>query len=174
MVGKFKPGPFFVRPGALHTRPVVTLDTTRDGTAEWQSDGREDFTEVVVFGSRPTNFYQFAGTLGTRADTRPRPPPVSALEGYSSPPPRGTRSLTQAFLESETIDNVDGDVLAAIYNPKHPPFFQRLLEAHPTKTCAFFMAHRVGAVPQIDSPEKWRSSIATAGEWTTASGISNT
>src|SRR5260370_8771031 len=59
--------------------------------------------------------------------------------------------MTQAFLESETIDNVDADVLAAIYNPQHPPFFNAYMHGTPHKDLRFFVRARVGAIPQIDS-----------------------
>jgi hypothetical protein len=62
--------------------------------------------------------------------------------------------LTQAFLESESIDNVDADVLAAIYNPKHPPFFNAYMRGTPHKDLRFFLRTRVGALPQIDSSEE--------------------
>src|SRR5438046_8639754 len=62
--------------------------------------------------------------------------------------------MTEAFLESDTIDNVDADVLAAIYNPKHPPFFNAYMHGTPHKDLRFFLRNRVGAIPQMDSPEE--------------------
>src|SRR6266446_5247199 len=59
-----------------------------------------------------------------------------------------------SLLESETIDNVDADVLASIYNPKHPPFFNAYMHGTPHKDLRFFWRTRVGAIPQIDSPEE--------------------
>lgn len=48
--------------------------------------------------------------------------------------------LTQAFLESESIDNVDADVLAAIYNSKHPSFFNAYMHGRLSKTFVFSCA----------------------------------
>src|SRR5260370_9146510 len=45
--------------------------------------------------------------------------------------------LTQAFLVTETIDNVVADVLAAIYNPTHPPFFIAYILRAPHKNLRF-------------------------------------
>ena len=58
------------------------------------------------------------------------------------------------MLEGDTIDNVDADVLAAIYNPKHPPFFNAYMHGTPHKDLRFFIRNRVGAVPQLDTPEE--------------------
>jgi len=62
--------------------------------------------------------------------------------------------MTEAFLESDTIDNVDADVLAAIYNSKHPSFFNAYMHGTPHKDLRFFLRTRVGAIPQMDSPEE--------------------
>ena len=62
--------------------------------------------------------------------------------------------FTQAILEGETIDNVDADVLAAVYNPKHPPFINAYMHGSPRKDLRFFVRTRVGAVPQLDSSEE--------------------
>ncbi len=61
---------------------------------------------------------------------------------------------TQALLENESIDNVDADVLAAVYNPAHPPFFNAYMRGSPHKDLRFFVRERVGALPQMDSPEE--------------------
>src|SRR6267378_3827155 len=154
MVGKFQTGAVFVGRGHFTLRPVVTLDTNEMVRRSGSPTAEEDFTEVV-FRFSPDQFSQFAGTLGTRADT-----PAEAATAFQHwkdkvrhrhEVPEG---LTQAFLESETIDNVDGDVLAAIYNSKHPPFFNAYMHGAPHKDLRFFLRTRVGAIPQIDSPEE--------------------
>ncbi|HET9994265.1 MAG TPA: M1 family aminopeptidase, partial [Candidatus Acidoferrum sp.] len=48
----------------------------------------------------------------------------------------------------------DADVLAAVYNPKHPPFFSAYMHGAPHKDLRFFVRARVGALPQMDSPEE--------------------
>src|SRR5260370_23691346 len=52
------------------------------------------------------------------------------------------------------IDNVDAYLLAAIYNTKHPPFFNAYMVGAPHKDLRFFVRTRVGAVPQMDSSEE--------------------
>jgi len=75
--------------------------------------------------------------------------------------------LTQAFLESETIDNVDADVLTAIYNSKHPPFFQRLHARDTSQRPAFFMRMRVAPFRNRFARGSGAGSNCNGGEWTT-------
>src|SRR5438093_1183370 len=76
-------------------------------------------------------------------------------ENFTLPIDVGTFALksgTITFLA--TIDNVDADVLAAIYNSKHPSFFNAYMHGTPHKDLRFFLRTRVGAIPQMDSPEE--------------------
>ena len=71
---------------------------------------------------------------------------------------RKTREVAQSFTEyllhGETMDNVDADLLAAVYNPDHPPFVNAYIHGRNHKDMRFFMRTRVGALPQLDSPEE--------------------
>jgi hypothetical protein len=69
---------------------------------------------------------------------------------------RSERALgfTQFLLQGETMDNVDADQLAAFYNPSHPEFFNAYLRGAKHKDLRFFVRARVGALPQLDSPEE--------------------
>src|SRR4029077_2550043 len=62
--------------------------------------------------------------------------------------------FTQFLLEGETMDNVDADLTAALYNPLHPEFFSAYLRGTKHKNLRFFVRARVGALPQLDSPEE--------------------
>jgi Peptidase family M1 domain/Carboxypeptidase regulatory-like domain len=154
LVNKFETGAVFVGQGHFTLKPIATLDTKEMERRAGSSTAEEDFTEAV-FRFSPDQFPQFAATFGSRADT-----PAEASTAFQHwkdkvrhrhEIPEG---LTQAILESETIDNVDADVLAAIYNPKHPPFFNAYMRGTPHKDLRFFLRTRVGAIPQLDSPEE--------------------
>src|SRR5947208_5479 len=154
MVNKSKTGAIFVGQGHFTLKPLATLDTNEMARRAGGPTAEEDFTEVV-FRFSPDKFSQFAATLGTRADT-----PTEAASAFQRwkdkvrhrhEVPEG---LTEAFLESDTIDNVDADVLAAIYNPKHHSFFNAYMHGTPHKDLRFFLRNRVGAIPQMDSPEE--------------------
>jgi hypothetical protein len=62
--------------------------------------------------------------------------------------------FTQYLLEGETMDNVDADLLSAVYNGSHPEFFNAYLRGKKHKDLRFFVRARVGALPQLDSPEE--------------------
>src|SRR6266478_1548676 len=153
-VNKFQTGAVFVGHGHFTLKPLSALDTTEMVRRAGSPTAEEDFTEVV-FRFSPDQFSQFTAVLGTRADT-----PTEASSAFEHWKERVRHrhdlpeGLTQAFLESEMIDNVDADVLAAIYNPKHPPFFNAYMHGSPHKDLRFFVRARVGALPQFDSPEE--------------------
>jgi hypothetical protein len=52
------------------------------------------------------------------------------------------------------MDNVDADLLAAVYNAAHPEFFNAYLRGNKHKDLRFFLRTLVGALPQLDSPEE--------------------
>jgi hypothetical protein len=154
LVNKFETGAVFVGQGHFTLKPLTTLDTSEMVRRTGSPAAEEDFTEVI-FRFTPDQFPQFAAALGPKENTPAEA--ATALQHckdklrHRHELPEG---LTQAFLESESIDNVDADVLAAIYNPKHPPFFNAYMHGTPHKDLRFFVRTRVGAIPQIDSPEE--------------------
>src|SRR5437660_232384 len=153
-VNKFQTGAVFIGQGHFTLKPLTGIDTNEMVRRAGSPAAEEDFTEAVYRFS-PDQYSQLAGTLATKADTPPDA--ANALQHWKDKVrhrhevPEG---LTEAFLESETIDNVDADVLAAVYNPKHPPFFNVYMHGSPHKDLRFFMRTRVGAIPQLDSPEE--------------------
>jgi hypothetical protein len=147
-------GAIFVGQGHFSLKPLGNLDTTELIRRNGSATAEEDFSEVV-FRFTPDQFSLFKPTLTTKADT-----PASAQQAFQHWKenvrhrhefPEG---LTQGFFESETIDNVDADVLAAIYNRQHPSFFNSYMHGTPHKDLRFYLRARVGALPQIDSPEE--------------------
>ena len=153
-VNKFQTGAVFVGHGHFTLKPLSALDTTEMVRRAGSPTAEEDFTEVV-FRFSPDQFSQFAGVLGHKTDT---PSEASTAFQHWKDKVRHRHEfpegLTQALLESESIDNVDADVLASIYNPKHPPFLNAYMHGTPHKDLRFFLRTRVGAIPQIDSPEE--------------------
>jgi hypothetical protein len=154
LVNRFETGAVFVGQGHFTLKPLATIDIAEMTRRSGSPTAEEDFTEAV-FRFTPGEYPLFAGVLGSRTDT-----PAEAATAFQHwkeklrhrhEIPEG---LTQAFLESETIDNVDADVLASIYNPKHPPFFNAYMHGSPHKDLRFFVRARVGALPQFDSPEE--------------------
>lgn len=154
LVNNLETGVIFVGQGHFSLKPLANIDTSEMVRRAGGPTAEEDFTEVV-FRFTPGEYPKFAAALGAKTDT-----PTEAATVFQHWKDRVRHrhevpeGLTQAFLESESIDNVDADVLAAIYNPKHPPFFNAYMRGTPHKDLRFFLRTRVGALPQIDSSEE--------------------
>ena len=154
LVNNVETGAIFVGQGHFTLKPLVALDVREMTRRTGNPTAEEDFT-TVVFRFTGGELKEFAATLGTKVDTPSDVAP--AFQDWKNrvrqrhEVPEG---LTQALLEDETIDNVDADVLAAVYNPKHPPFFNAYMHGSPHKDLRFFIRARVGAIPQMDSPEE--------------------
>jgi Peptidase family M1 domain/Carboxypeptidase regulatory-like domain len=154
LVDNLETGVIFLGQGHFTLKPLTAIDASELARRTRSSTAEEDFTEVV-FRFTPDQFPQFAAALGAKVPTPPEA--ASAFQRWKEKVrhrheiPEG---LTQAFLESDSIDNVDADVLAAVYNPKHPPFFNAYMHGTPHKDLRFFLRTRGGAIPQIDSPEE--------------------
>jgi len=153
-VNKFETGAIFIGQGHFTLKPLTTLDTSEMVRRSGSPTAEEEFSEAV-FRFTPDQFPQFGAALGPQTDT---PAQASAAFQHWKEKLRHRHEvpegLTQGLLENETIDNVDADLLAALYNPKHPPFFNAYMRGSPHKDLRFFVRVRVGAIPQIDSPEE--------------------
>ena len=147
-------GAIFVGRGHFSLKPQGNVDTTELIRRNGSATAEEDFSEVV-FRFTPDQFSVFKPTLTAKTDT-----PAQAQEAFQHWKEKVRHrhefpeGLTQGFFESETIDNVDADVLAAIYNRQHPSFFNSYMHGAPHKDLRFYLRARVGALPQIDSPEE--------------------
>jgi len=147
-------GAIFVGEGHFALKPVMHMDMKelerRTGSAEFG----EDFTEVVFRFTREA-WLKFALGLGAKVST-PTEPAVALNRWRERMRERRERPIgfTQYLLQGETMDNVDADLLAALYNPSHPPFFNAYIRGKKRKDLRFFVRARVGALPQLDSPEE--------------------
>ena len=154
-VNRFVTGAIFVGQGHFTLKPLDPINTHELLRRSGSPVVEEDFTEVV-FRFSGSEFPQFAAAF--LAQTQTPPEVVAALQRWKNKI-RQRREIpegfTQSILQGETIDNVDADVLAAVYNPaKHPPFLNAYMHGSPHQDLRFFMRNRVGAVPQMDSPEE--------------------
>ena len=154
LVNKYKTGAVFVGQGHFTLKPIDAIDTHEMIRRTGNPTAEEEFTEVV-FRFTGDQYPQFAGALGEKTET---PHEAAAAFQHWKDKVRHRHEIpegfTQAILQGETIDNVDADLLAAIYNPKHPPFFNAYMHGTPDKDLRFFIRLRVGALPQMESPEE--------------------
>ena len=153
-VNGYVTGAVFVGQGHFVLKPVGRLDTQEMIRRSGSEIAEEDFT-AAVFRFSGGVYQQFSGVTTNKADT---PPEAATAFEHLQKKLRHRHeipeSFTQAILEGETIDNVDADVLAGVYNPKHPPFLNAYMTGSPHKDLRFFVRMRTGAIPQLDSPEE--------------------
>ena len=153
-VNGMETGAVFIGEGHFTLKPVMSIDTQEMIRRSGHETAEEDFTEVV---------FRYSSTLGeqfAKIKTTPVDPP-GPQDGAFARWKAKTRlrhevpdGFTDAILQDETMDNVDADVLAAVYNPKHPGFINAYMTGTPHKDLRFFIRARSGAIPQVDSPEE--------------------
>jgi len=147
-------GAVFVGQAHFSLKPQARPDVAEMERRSGHATTEEEFT-TAVFRFTGRVYQQLKATLITKKDA---PAEASVVFQHWKEKLRHRREVpegfTQEILEQETIDNVDADVLAAIYNPKHPQFFNAYMAGSPHKDLRFFVRLRVGAVPQLDSPEE--------------------
>ena len=156
MVDNLETGAVFVGHGHFTLHTILPSDarelTRRTGSATFE----EDFSEVV-FRFTPNQYSRFAGTLIAKTPT-PREAEAAFQRWKDKVRHRHEvpQGLTDSLFEGETMDNVDADVLAAVYNPAHPPFINAYMRGEKHKDLRFLIRTRVGALSAsfLDSPEE--------------------
>jgi len=147
-------GAVFVGNGHFNFKPATAFDARELNRRTGANEVNEEFTEAVFRFTGENRLKLLAG-VGTQSE--PAPEAGVAFNHWKermrqrSEVPVG---FSQYLLQGETMDNVDADMLAAIYNPQHPEFFNAYLHGRKHKDLRFFLRTRVGALPQINSPEE--------------------
>jgi hypothetical protein len=147
-------GAIFIGEGHFNLKPVTQLDTHELNRRIGADEVNEDFTEAVFrfTGSGRINLLR-----GLGAQVEPASEAAVVLKNWREKMrQRNERplSFTEYLLHGETMDNVDADILSVVYNKAHPEFFNAYLRGRKHKDLRFFIRARVGALPQLDSPEE--------------------
>ena len=154
VVNRFVTGVVFVGQGHFKLTPPPGIDTRELERRTGSSVFEEDFTEAV-FRFTGNQFSRFSSSLTAMTET---PPDAGAAFQRWKDRVRKRHEIpegfTQAIFEGETIDNVDADLLGAIYNPDHPAFINAYIRGTKHKDLRFFIRARLGALPQMESPEE--------------------
>jgi len=148
-------GAIFVGEGHFNLKTVTALDAHELSRRTGSEEVNEDFTEAIFRFTRG-EWPKFLPGLGAHAGSTP-PEALAAFNHWKEKlRHRSERPLgfTEFLLGGETMDNVDADLLAAFYNPKHPDFLNAYIRGTKHKDLRFFVRARVGALPQMDSPEE--------------------
>lgn len=147
-------GAIFIGEGHFNLRAVTVIDAHELARRTGAAEVNEDFTEVVFRFTGEASL-KFRPGLGDRLET---PAEATGVFNHWKETMRRRREEAQSFteylLQGETMDNVDADLLAAVYNGSHPEFFNAYLRGKKHKDLRFFVRTRVGALPQLDSPEE--------------------
>jgi Peptidase family M1 domain/Carboxypeptidase regulatory-like domain len=153
-VNNFQTGAIFVGKGHFTLKPVLPIDAQELQRRAGSETAEEDFT-AVVFRFSP-GAYSFFAKLITQPVDRPAEAETAFKNWQAKVRSRheNPEGMTQGLLEGPTIDNVDADVLATVYNPKHPAFLNAYMTGSPHKDLRYFIRQRTGAIPQWDSPEE--------------------
>lgn len=147
-------GAIFIGEGHFNLKPVIALDARELSRRTGAAEANEDFTEAVFRFTGEARLRFFAG-IGRQ--TEPASEAASVLNHWRERMRQRREEalgFTQYLLQGETMDNVDADLLAAVYNSSHPEFFNAYLRGKKHKDLRFFLRTRVGALPQLDSPEE--------------------
>ncbi len=147
-------GAIFIGEGHFSLQPATPLDAHELRRRTGAEEFKEDFSDVVLRFTGEARL-KFMPGLGDRTESASEA--AAVLRNWRERMRQRREQpvgFTQYLLQGETMDNVDADVLAAIYNPAHPEFFNAYLRGRKHKDLRFFVRHRVGAVPQLNSPEE--------------------
>jgi Peptidase family M1 domain/Carboxypeptidase regulatory-like domain len=147
-------GAIFIGEGHFNLKPILALDSAELKRRAGAAEVDEDFTEVVFRFTEELHRSLIAG-LGSQAET-----PADALTAFSHWKEKMRKrredpsGFSEYLLHGETMDNVDADLLAAVYNPSHPQFENAYIHGKKHNDFRFFVRRKVGALPQLDSPEE--------------------
>jgi hypothetical protein len=147
-------GAIFIGEGHFNLRAATALDAAELKRRSGTSEVDEDFSEVV-FRFTGEERLEFLRGMKEKVDT---PGDAASIFDHWKEKVRKRREAAQGFTEyllhGEDMDNVDADLLAAVYNQSHPPFVNAYIRGKKHKDLRFFVRTRVGALPQLDSPEE--------------------
>jgi hypothetical protein len=147
-------GAIFVGDGHFHLKPATPINTRELSRRIGADEVDEDFSEVVF---RFTGEVRLNFLSGIKGQTETPAEAANAFKRWREKVRQRREpalGFSEQLLQGEDMDNVDADILAAIYNRSHPAFFNAYIHGKKHKDLRFFVRARVGAVPQIDSSEE--------------------
>jgi Peptidase family M1 domain/Carboxypeptidase regulatory-like domain len=145
-------GAIFQGDGHFQLKPITPLERASIQRYIKQDQVDEDFEEVVF---RFTDNTQRAFLQGVKNKTQASDT-AGVLQRYDAKARHRReepQSMVEYLLNGEYMDNIDADVLQAIYNPNHPTFFAAYIRGRKYHDLRF-IDRFTGAIPQILSPEE--------------------
>ena len=145
-------GAIFQGDGHFLLKPATPLERASIQRYTKQDQVDEDFDEVVF---RFTDNTQRAFLQGVKNKTQASDT-AGAVQRYDAKARHRReepQSMVEYLLNGEYMDNIEADVLQAIYNPNHPTFFAAYIRGRKYHDLRF-IDRFTGAIPQILSPEE--------------------
>lgn len=147
-------GAIFLGEGHFTLKPVTEIDRKELMRRIHAGQVDEDFSEIVFRFTGEASRSFLAGSRGVTA--MPAGAAAALLRWQQKVRQRREMPLgfSEYLLNGDDMDNVDAEILAALYNPARPPFFSACIHGARHKDLRFLLKARGGAVPQLDSPEE--------------------
>jgi hypothetical protein len=147
-------GAIFMGTGHFTLKPVTRLAQAEIRRRLKTDQVEEDFTEVVFrYTGAPARMLLAAGKNSAATPEES----AKVFERWRESM-RQRREVPLGFseelLHGDSMENVDAEVLAALYNPNRPGFFDAYMRGTKHKDLRFRFHPRGGAIPELDSPEE--------------------
>jgi hypothetical protein len=142
----------FIGEGQIAITPPVPWELAHLKLLTGQESLSENFDRAVVFFT-DKSYEQIKANARQQAVP---PAAVNALKDMRDrlrTRPTSIRSMTEALLNDETVDNIEADTLADLYNPRQPGFFNIYLHGRKYSDLRFHVRPR-GALPSLAGPEE--------------------
>jgi hypothetical protein len=147
-------GAIFIGAGHFTLKPVTRVARAELNRRLKSDQVDEDFSEIVFRYTGPPG-----GALLPALKAQTNTPPAAAgilhrwreLVRQRHEMPLG---FSESLLHGDAMENVDAEVLASLYNPQRPGFFDAYIHGAKHKDLRFLFRPRGGAVPALDSPEE--------------------
>ncbi len=150
----FVTGAIFVGQGHFALKPAQPLDARELARRAHAPQIDEDFS-TIVFRYSPNFNRNLAGAVKGKADQPSAANVFSQWQEKMRHRRETPVSLTQYLLSDADMDNIDADVLAAVYNPvPERAFFQAYIHGDKHKDLRLYVRARGGAISGVDSPEE--------------------
>ncbi|MBI5085074.1 MAG: hypothetical protein HZB13_10820, partial [Acidobacteria bacterium] len=142
----------FTGSGEFRLEPVSPIEKTYLKRVSGAETVNEPFARAVfVFTDGTYDEVRKSAKTGAQD-----PKAAEALQQYRSRVRRRNdipRSMSEAMLTSESMDNMEAEVLAGLYNPARPPAFNLFIRGQKRSDMRFFV-RGLGALPDMPSPEE--------------------
>jgi hypothetical protein len=147
-------GAIFIGNGHFTQKPFTGVDRDELFRRTGSRQVDEDFGEAVF---RFTGDAQRKFLAGAKGEV-PTPPAALGVLQHWQEQVRHRHEIAEGFsdtlLGGDDMENVDAEILAAIYNRERPPFFRAYIHGKKHKDLRFVFNAHGGAIPQLGSPEE--------------------